>query len=300
MTEAFFAPLEVKLAEKAPVGEFSGYAACFGNEDAHSDVIAKGAFSESLAERKAKGRPVPMHLMHRMMGGDGLPVGVWKSLQEDERGLRVEGKISGINTDAGKLLYERVKDGAFGGLSIGYRVKPNGAVYGKAKGDPKRTLVNVDLVEISLVDEPSNALSRIDEFKRAVTDEVKAVLALADKDKATEALRAALTMCGSFLTGGDAPTADERKQMIDALQTAHQALTGSAFEMKVKPSSVREFETMLREKLSFTNSEARAIAERGFKALGSRDETEEQAIIKSEVKAVLGEIGTALSGFRLP
>jgi hypothetical protein len=183
-----------------------------------------------------------------------------------------------------------VKDGAFAGMSIGYRVKPNGAVYGKKAGEPKRSLVNVDLVEISLVDEPSNSLSRIDEFKRAISDEVKTVLALADKDKATEAVRSALSMCVSFLMGGDAPTSDERKQMIDALQSAHQALTGSAFEMKVRPNTIREFETLLREKLAFSTVEARDIANRGFKALGSREEAEVQATSDPEIKAALERI----------
>src|SRR4051794_7976184 len=119
----FYAPLEVKFTDTgAPAGVFSGYGAVFGNVDSHGDVIKPGAFAESIAQSKASGRPVPMHLMHRIFGGDGLPVGVWTNLAEDDHGLKVDGKISGMNTDGGRLLFERVKDGALGGLSIGYKV----------------------------------------------------------------------------------------------------------------------------------------------------------------------------------
>src|SRR5215213_3933676 len=177
MTDAFFSPLEVKLADKAPEGVFSGYASVFGNIDAHGDVVMPGAFQASLAEKKAAGRKVPMHLMHRMLGGDGIPVGVWNRIEEDATGLQVEGKISGMNTDGGRLLYERVKDGALAGLSIGFKVLPNGAIFGKKATDPRRTLTNVDLVEVSLVDDPCNALTRIDEMKAANVDNLKSTMA---------------------------------------------------------------------------------------------------------------------------
>ena len=56
----FYAPLEVKFTEAgAPVGLFSGYGAVFHNQDSHGDVIKPGAFTESIAESKASGRPVP-------------------------------------------------------------------------------------------------------------------------------------------------------------------------------------------------------------------------------------------------
>jgi HK97 family phage prohead protease len=295
MTDAFLAPAEFKFADKAPAGEFSGYAAVFGNIDSHGDVILPGAFRESLNERKASGRPISMFLMHRVLGGDGLPIGVWRAVEEDARGLRVEGKISGMNTDLGRLRYELVKDGALGELSIGYKVRPNGATFGKGAGQPRRTLTALDLSEISIVNEGSNNLTKIDEIKAAVHDEMKAVLAIGDKDKAVEAVRAALALHNTCLSGGDAPTADERKQMIDVLQSAHQALTGQTYEMKVKPNTIREFEAMLREQLALSNAEARDVAERGFKALKSRDETKGQATVDPEIQSAVER----LRGFKL-
>ena len=34
-------------------GQFIGYASVFGNVDAHGDVIASGAFTRTLADRKS-------------------------------------------------------------------------------------------------------------------------------------------------------------------------------------------------------------------------------------------------------
>jgi HK97 family phage prohead protease len=164
-TNTLFAPLELKFASDGALGEFSGYGSVFNVQDSHGDVVKPGAFAASIAERKAAGRSLPMHIMHRVFGGDGVPVGVWKSIEEDAHGLKVHGKISGMNTDGGRLLFERVKDGALGGLSIGYRLRENGAIYGKKASEPKRILTGVHLKEISLVDDPSNPLTRVDGVK---------------------------------------------------------------------------------------------------------------------------------------
>ena len=274
----YFAPLELKFADNAPAGVFSGYGAVFGNEDSHGDVIKPGAFAASIAERKASGRPVPMHLMHKFMGGDGVPVGVWTSLQEDSHGLKVEGKISGMNTDAGRLLYERVKDGALGGLSIGYKVRPDGATYGKSKGEPKRTLTGLDLHEISLVDDPSNALSRISEIKSVIADEFKEMMKVADMAKATTAVVSAIALHQETLSGSNSPTVEQRAQTLSHLQDIHEALTGqrNPAGMKSVPTTLREFEGMLRAS-GYSNAQARAIATFGFKSALPRDEAGEPA-----------------------
>ena len=267
----FYAPLELKFTDGAPAGTFSGYGAVFGNQDAHGDVIKPGAFAESLAERKAEGRAIPMHIMHRVYGGDGIPVGVWTNLAEDDHGLKVDGKISGINTDAGRLLYERVKDGALGGLSIGYNVRPGGATPGKTAGEPKRTLTNLDLNEISLVDSPSNALARI--------DEVKAALLAGDRDKAAAAVAAAMRLHDKNM-GADpysGSNAKDKAVLMNHLRDAHEALTGQRAPdgmegWKALPTSIREFEAWLREEFKLSHAQARSIAENGFKSSLPRDE----------------------------
>lgn len=271
-----YAPLEMKFTDGAE-GKFSGYGAVFGNQDSHGDVIAPTAFNRSLAQLKAESRNVPMHVMHRVYGGDGVPVGVWTNIVPDDHGLKVEGKISGMNTDGGRLLYERVKDGALPGLSIGYGVPSDGAVMGKKAGEPKRTLNHINLKEISLVDSPSNALSRVDQIKSELLDEIKELMRNADVGKATAATVAALQLHAATMAGNDSPTSDERGQLRAHLQDIHEALTGQRLPagMKSQPT-IREVETALRVS-GFSHAQARSIAESWSKSSLPRDEENDTA-----------------------
>lgn len=166
--------LEVKFATDdvdVKTGEFSGYGAVFGNVDSHGDVIAPGAFNETLSEWSIKGRLPSMKLMHgtalNPFNGDDLPLGKWQEMREDSRGLFVKGKLSGIDTDFGKRIYSLMKDGALDGLSIGYRAKR----FSKGSGanGAKRILESVHLGEVSLVDSPSNGASRVSAIKSVKT-----------------------------------------------------------------------------------------------------------------------------------
>ena len=76
MNDYLAAAFEWKFAPDAKEGSFEGYGSVFGHQDAHGDIVLPGAFAETLAERKAQGRSIPMHVMHGILGGDGLPVGV--------------------------------------------------------------------------------------------------------------------------------------------------------------------------------------------------------------------------------
>jgi HK97 family phage prohead protease len=170
MRDTFIAPLEVKFAAEAS-GEFEGYGAVFGNVDSHGDMIVPGAFAASLAQHKARGGLPTMYAQHGpALGGDVLPVGVWTEMEEDARGLRVKGRISALDTDHGRRIRALVKDGALKGLSIGYRVPSNGAVYGKKPSEPRRTLKSLNLIEVSIVDVASNDLARVESIKSRLAD----------------------------------------------------------------------------------------------------------------------------------
>ncbi|KQS03533.1 peptidase U35 [Sphingomonas sp. Leaf357] len=121
---------------------FAGYAAVFDRVDRGGDVVRPGAFSGGGAVR-----PVPLLWQHR-----GSPVGVVETLAEDERGLRVIGRIEDLG------LAGLVASGAVRGLSFGYRVV---AAREGRQGAWVRELTGVDLVEISLVAQPMQALARV-------------------------------------------------------------------------------------------------------------------------------------------
>lgn len=296
MEDFLFAPAEFKFAADTsdkPTGEFAGYASVFGNVDSHGDVILPGSFTKTIQERKTAGRIVPMHLMHGIKG-DGIPVGVWRNIKEDGTGLLAEGKISGMNTDAGRLLFERVKDGVFGGLSIGYRIPPGGASFHSTTGGTKarRTISELHLGEISLVDDPSNASARVHEVKMAagfVADTATAAIGVAN----------AIKMHDKYMSDNYGyPSAKEKATQMRHLMSAHEALTGNPVPEDVTgwknaPVSAEDLEEFFKSK-GLSSEAAAAYTSIAFKSFFV-PETE----TKSET-SIAKEIGTSFAGFSLP
>lgn len=170
-------------------GEFSGYGAVFENVDSHRDVIARGAFAETLREWKARGRMPRMLLMHGSSGNpfayDDLPVGRWLEMREDAFGLFVRGQIIALDTDQGKRIRALMASGELDGLSIGYRVLRSSPGSGRVK----RRIEAIHLAEVSIVDDPSNDLARV----AAVS---APSIAAANADAAYGKLRSALGALG--------------------------------------------------------------------------------------------------------
>lgn len=161
--------LEFKLAESdmdAKTGRFSGYGSIFGNVDGGGDTIEKGAFGETLAQWAARGKWPPMLLQHGGYFGsvdDALPIGKWISMEENAKGLKVEGQLYALGTERGTYVLEGLKAGTIDGLSIGYRVKAQR--NGTKPDEPRRTLTAVELIELSVVVFPMNDKARISAVK---------------------------------------------------------------------------------------------------------------------------------------
>lgn len=221
--DQLYAPLELKFAADAPPGSFAGYGAVFGNTDSGGDRIVQGAFSNALVHAKAEGRGFPMYMQHgAALGGDPRPVGVWDSVEEDSHGLKVAGRIVGLDTETGRYNYALVKEGAMRGLSIGYRVKS--ATYGKAPGEPNRTIKELALGEISIVDEPMNTLARVDGIKARCTErEFERLLTRDAGFSRSEALFIMDKGFKSFIATRDAGE-DEVEKMLAALRRRGQAI----------------------------------------------------------------------------
>ena len=130
-------------------GTFEGYASVFGNIDGGGDVVASGAFARTLASRKVR-----MLWQH----DPSQVIGVWDHLAEDDRGLKVKGRLL-LGVERGREAYELLRAKALDGMSIGYRT-----VKAEAEGNARR-LVDVDLHEISLVTFPMNAAATVTAVK---------------------------------------------------------------------------------------------------------------------------------------
>lgn len=124
---------------------FAGYAAIFGRPDRGGDVVRAGAFERSL--RRGAGA-VPLLWQH----APARPIGRVEHLSEDRRGLRVIGKLS--DGAAGRDAAALIKEGTVRGLSFGYRVR-------QANGEGPRELVELELVEVSLVTLPMQPRARV-------------------------------------------------------------------------------------------------------------------------------------------
>ena len=142
-------------------GSFEGYGSVFNNKDLGNDVIKYGAFSESIKSKK----PKQIKLLYQHKTDE--PIGVIDSLEEDSRGLKIKGRLA-MKTQKGKEVYELMKMGALDSMSIGYRLSPDDSKYSdKLK---KRTIANLDLMEISMVTFPMNPKAKITKVKLAEMD----------------------------------------------------------------------------------------------------------------------------------
>lgn len=144
------------LKEIKPDGTFHGYGSVFGVEDSYGDVVVPGAFADSLATQKAKGRLPAMLWQHR----SAEPLGVYTSMDEDSLGLKLEGKLA-LSTVRGAEAHSLMKMGAISGLSIGYQTREDS--YDKITGI--NTLKKLDLWEVSLVTFPANDAARVQGVK---------------------------------------------------------------------------------------------------------------------------------------
>ncbi len=145
-------------------GEFEGYGSTFGGEpDAYGDVIAKGAYTDSLAAHKAKGTMPKMFWQHN----PSEPIGKYLDMREDNHGLLTHGKLN-MDVQRGREAYALLKAGDIDGMSIGYRIKE----YTVDTDTGVWTLEKLDLIEVSIVSVGAN--------ENAVVSSVKAAKAAHD------------------------------------------------------------------------------------------------------------------------
>ena len=139
-------------------GTVEGYGSVFGVRDNYDDVIAKGAFIQSLKDHKAAGTMPAMLWQHDA----DKPIGVWTEMVEDEKGLRIKGQLA-METVKGKEAHALLKMGAINGLSIGFMSKQ----WAYDRETEVRTLTEIDLWEVSLVTFPANEKARVTNVKSA-------------------------------------------------------------------------------------------------------------------------------------
>lgn len=151
--------LDIDLKALSDEGVFSGYASTFGGApDSYGDVIARGAFKNSLSKNGHDGRGVRMLYQHDVT----KPIGIWESIVENNRGLKVVGKLA-LDTTLGKDVYGLMRIGAISMMSIGFNVV-DFDIEDTSK-NRKRILNEIDLWEISLVTFAANNSATVTSVK---------------------------------------------------------------------------------------------------------------------------------------
>ena len=128
----------------------SGYASVFNIVDSQNDIVQKGAFEDTQPEN------IKLLWQHNTL----KPIGIIKSLYEDDYGLKIEAEINN-RILLGKETTELVRQKAIDGLSIGFCAKDF-----EYDNQGVRLLKKVDLMEISIVTFPANRNAGIINVKK--------------------------------------------------------------------------------------------------------------------------------------
>ena len=221
LTKAGSPTFEIKsMGDK---GEFTGYASTFGGEpDSYGDVIAKGAYTDSLKDHSSKGTMPKMFWQH----DSREPIGKWLEASEDDLGLLVRGKLN-MDVQRAREAYSLLKEGDIDGLSIGYRIKE----YSVDTETDVWTLEKLDLHEVSVVSIGANENATIENVKSArslvtVTEKLAAGERLTEREFET-LLKGSLGLSNSQAEraarvhlkgqGEPATNADESLEFLQAL-----------------------------------------------------------------------------------
>lgn len=156
-TKAGAVALDLKAV--AEDGEFEGYLSTFGNVDRGMDMVMPGAFRRTLKERKLSSIKLLRDHDTRKV------IGKWLSMDEDDRGLKVRGKLFAGTVQLATETLALMREGALDAMSIGYRTI-------KAQWDEEqgvRKLLDLDLWEGSIVTFPMNEMATVDAVKNDLT-----------------------------------------------------------------------------------------------------------------------------------
>lgn len=180
------------------IGYFSGYLSVWGVRDSYGTAFVRGAFAKSLQEHDT----FPLLADHF----DFKPIGKF-SAREDEIGLRIDAEIY-LEIQAGNEKWILLSREAIDGLSVGF-------VPVKEQYDASRDttdLLEVRLMEGSVVTFPSNPAALVDQLRSMSADERKE---LAPALEAAEALVAGL---GTFklARSGDQEALARGRALADA------------------------------------------------------------------------------------
>lgn len=179
------------IKSEGDAGTVSGYFSTYDRiPDSYGDVIAKGAFTDTIRRRKESGHPFPLcynHDLNQIIGSVDP-----SKIEDTDKGPLMEASF--FDSPLAQEKRDLVKAGVIFQFSFAYDVLEAGLTT-LDDGTKANELRKLDLFEVSLVPIPAN--------QRAVMTDVKAGRRNSKADEA--AIRQAISLLESVLDDRDDP-----------------------------------------------------------------------------------------------
>ena len=198
---------EFKIKSAGDAGTISGYFSTYDREpDAYGDIIAPGAFTETIEKREASGHPFPLCWNHDL----NMIIGKVDSIEDTGKGPLMTASF--FDTPLAQEKREIVKSGVVYQFSFAYDVQDWEEVE-LEDGRKANELRKVDLFEVSIVPIPAN--------QNAVMTEVKAGRRNSKKDE--DAIKQAISLLQSVLDADDPEDGEDEAKVNTAVEEPEQS-----------------------------------------------------------------------------
>lgn len=224
-------------------GEFLVYPSTFTKTpDSYGDIVAPGAFTDTLQKWKDSGLVLPGLYGHRMDDPD-YNIAFAKETGEDDHGWWVKGQFD-MDAPKGPTTYRLVKGKRLNQLSFAYDVQDEGQVE-LADGTKANELRKLDVYEFSFVPVGANQDTSVVAVKSAtdaLIEGVKEGRVLASKH--IDSLRKAQEAISSVIAAADAQEDDQEKASGQAVTNDEEPEGVKSEESSVNPS-VESWESLI-------------------------------------------------------
>ncbi|MBQ9004081.1 MAG: HK97 family phage prohead protease [Eggerthellaceae bacterium] len=202
-------------------GTVSGYASTFDRDpDAYGDIVAKGAFADSIKRWEKVGKPIPLLYGHNTEDPE-YNIGKVLHIEEDERGLYIEAEFDADNPKA-QYVRKLVKEGRLYQFSFAFDILDQCEIK-LEDGRKANELCKLDIFEVSLVQIPANQHAEVTDVK---------------EDRLAQVRKFAETMEKSGRRNSKADE-DELKRIADSAQQIIEVVNGLIDEVE-KPEEEDE------------------------------------------------------------
>lgn len=203
-------------------GTISGYFSTYDRiPDSYGDIVAPGAFTETIKAREESGHPFPICFNHDL----NQIVGKSDTIEDTEKGPLLTASF--FNTQLGQDVRELVKSGCVFQFSFAYRVL-DWAPVELEDGTKANELRKLELFEISIVPIPANPRAEVTDVKSGRRNSQKDSDAL---HEAIDLIQKGVDAIHTVLNESDEPDAEEEDKPNDEKSEEAKALNAKKAEI---------------------------------------------------------------------